>query len=331
MFKLYYANDFSTQGSLRTIHTMSTIPDIGLECHCFIKTLQLDGGSDIETRENMHQRIAEWVKKLFEWYGDDSWISDTDPLMSPHMKRIVQLLADLDALGSKLINVRMETDSKIAHVEKAYEQMMGKLSSQAATPNGSIEMKKQSLVDWKCSKIGALNLVPIQMEQGISVLKVQTQSVMDTLIDAVQLDGAAEKPSADKAEVEADDAIMMELEQLMAGCTFEDRQDDILRAPTLQLGNDSFDPTQDAQRVIPDAVMEDASTGGGDPPEVQPSASAAAPVVPASQVAPASQEAGRHLHVERKFTDLYASYIYIISDGFYVKYCANAYLKNTCI
>ena len=236
--------------SIRRTETTTTIPDMGLESHLFMR--QLAGEHDVHDREVLHTRIEEWMCKMFEWHGPGvDWVIETDPLIAPHCKQLVLLLEERDRLGVELKETQKDEGVKTASVLTAYAKMSEKLGEMVGKLNeneAGLEARKESLNTWKEGKLEVIQSSTKEVQHRVSMVNLEIRKRMDMIIDAAQHE-------PDVVHVD-EDPLMEELEQLMSNCpTPSGDNGPWLNSKTLILGEEASPSPQpqdaQTQRSLP--------------------------------------------------------------------------------
>ena len=191
------------------METMTTVPDMGLETHIFMKELQ-QGGGDVEAREVLHERIEAWLMKMHEWHGPAiEWVFKCDPLIVPDLQQLLLVGESASKTSLELKAAEKTAKEKGLEVENAYSKMMEKLVAKQF-PEDVLLPRQASLASWKKEKLGALELSVDALRQKLQGIYVDIRKHMDHLIDVCQ-----------ENDDDDDDPMMAELEVLMEGFTME--------------------------------------------------------------------------------------------------------------
>ena len=190
---------------------MSTVPDMGLESHIFIQRLA-GAGSDVQSRFHLHDEIEKWLHKMHNWHGPGcEWIAKTDPLIAPHLGRLLTLGDDAGALSAECKKAETDTPKKILGVENAAKKMMQNLVDRKL-PQDELLQRQASVASWKEEKIAALEATLATLRKQLTEIYANITVHMDKLIDAAQ-----ENESMPAGETGAvDDPMMAELEEMMS-------------------------------------------------------------------------------------------------------------------
>lgn len=242
---------------LRSLDTMTTIPDAGLECDLLKKMIKEFQGDDMVLK----QQIGDWItKRLF--FPDPGFGH-----LGPELEKLcneAHLLSDiLVATKTEMDLALKQLPPKIQDAERTYTRMLDRLNADGRLPDTVREIRKNTLNTWRDEKIEDLRGQAAKSRDKWDSLSADLDELLGRIISYARTGSVP--PETDLAE----NAMMVEVEELMGQVSIagdKEKQgeldDELLRAPTLTLGA--------ATQEDSDVVMEQAPPKGSQAIDLEP-------------------------------------------------------------
>ena len=250
---------------MRRMDTATTVPDMALEVHLFVRKLVQPAGGDLDfdDREKLHVEIKEWIEKIQTWEHCDL-VHEIGPL-SKYIREVMTHMKNEGGLVFKLQKAEalevQQFDSLNMGYEKMVEKQRAKFEAKEITQE-NLAKALETLGEWRVKRQEANKVELNNLRKEIRDLGLTISRSLDALIDAAQ-----SWFGDDLLEAPPKDAIMEELEGLMGNL------DTTMEKPTSVLGGVATPPP-----MLPDAQPESLSPSKAE--------SQQEPVIPAAQPTP---------------------------------------------
>ena len=269
--------------------TKSTVPDIALEVHLFVRKLVQPGHGDrdFNDREKLHVEIKEWIEKITSWGHHTSDLNHEFGALSTHIQEVMTLMQNEGVLGDKLQKAESVEAQHRESFNLGYQKMVEKQQAKFQAKEISEEnLKKnlETLQGWRIRRQEMNQVDANNLRKEIRDLGLKMPNALDALIDEAQKHtddfnyACMQVTPQDQNPGSPKDAIMEELEGILDKGSLQDMEmRKILTQRTLVLGEQDDTP----EPLLPDAQ----------PASLSPSKSASQQVlqVPAAQPSPPSQ------------------------------------------
>ena len=206
---------------------MSTVPDVGLECHLFVQ--KLVGDHDLGDREQLHDQILAWITKMKSWSGDD-FIKGFEPALTEHFVALMTHIGKKDEVLHDVEAHRFQSITSIKQIEDAHDTMLAKFGKQ----------QEDRLRCWKSEKIEMIETKSKNLEVDLKNAQMKIRGCLDLLLDEIQLAHGSghHHDESDNNDVQMTE-MMKELETLIVS---GGPVDPVVPKQTLNLGEDAQTP-----------------------------------------------------------------------------------------
>ena len=223
---------------------MTTVPDIGLECHLFVQ--KLVGDHDLGERETLHAKILAWISKMEAW-NDDGFIHGFEPVLRPHFVALMTHIRKKENLSHDVEVDGFQSLASIKQIGDAYDAMLLKQQDMHKTDMASYHAKQESLLQWKTQKIQAIEMKSNNLQGELKKTEMTIRDCLDLLLDEVQRAHGHQGAQTTDVQTTSNDPMMLELEALMNGSSL----DSVLKKRTLELGECGSPPKETVENAQP--------------------------------------------------------------------------------
>lgn len=221
------------EDGLRHMDTLTTEPDLGLECSLMLEAIK----NSQESVEKLADDMSGWIQKRILF--PDPGFHHLGTTIENYCNTVWVLLNQRKVQFTKCELYETDLPGKIGELERIHEIMQKRTLDM---PEEEASVKKSKLESWFNEKRDALN-------DQVNMLQSETLS-LDKEIDSVLLKCVSHIRAGDDHQSQApDDELMMEVEKFFGASTTPSAADPqkLVTAPTLLLGEQSVE-----ERLLPD-------------------------------------------------------------------------------